>query len=251
MSAAIHALESLAAGAAEYDAEFVSPARDVVRLGKLGLSVRLREANVSSTGGGALFIGMFEASTGAKPRIGVVSVGLSTDPPGAANDAAAQWCLGVLPVLARGRGGHSCLVGETTCELPAGSGTLSFVVVQGPVIERGEHDGGTAAAPPPGGYVSLLSGPLRAGGLGNKLHWLECFAIRMADGSVDATCRLDNRDWAPGQQLLAADAGRWPGATPSFHSRRQFLLLLPGGSWPIEPATPSLWQRLFGRAQAG
>jgi hypothetical protein len=249
MSAAIQALQSLVAGAAEYDAQFV--ARDVVKLGTLGLFVSARQAKLSAAGAGTVFIGTFDASTSARPGIGVLCVGVSTDPQGAVNDAAAQWCLGVLPVLAQGRGGqHSCLVGKTAFEVPTASGPVSFDILKGPFIECGEHDGGDAAAPSPDGYVSLLSEPLRALGLGGRLHWLECYAVRMVDGSVDATCRLDNKDWQVGKLLLMADVSRWPGATPSLHSRRQFLLLLPGGVWPEEPEPRTFWSRLLGRTAA-
>src|SRR5262249_47178556 len=95
-------------------------------------------------------------------------------------------------------------------------------------------------------YLSLLSGPLRDARLKGRRHWLECYAVRMADGSVDATCRLDNRDWAPGQERLLADARTWPGTTSMFDSRRQFLPMLPQGAENDESKPRSFWWRLFG-----
>jgi hypothetical protein len=240
------ALQKLVEAAAEHDARLV--AEDTVLLDKIGLYVRLRPLQSAAMGSQALFVGYFDASTRrGRSGIGVTCVGFSSDPPRAAADAVANWFLGVLPVLARWRGDHSCLVGTTTFEAPAPSGPRAFEVVKGPVVERGEHDGGPEAAPTTDGYLSLLAEPLRARKLDGTLHWLECFAIRSVDGSIDATCRLDNRDWPPGQQLLAADAADWPGSTPSFHSRRQFLLLVPQNGGAGEPETRSFWARLFGR----
>ena len=152
-------------------------------------------------------------------------------------DAVANWYLGVLPVLAHWRGGHSCLAG--TAPFPAASG--GFDVIKGPVVVRGEHEG--EARPTTDAYLALLSEPLAHARLKNRPHWLECFAIRMGDGSVEATCRLDNRDWAPGQKLLADDARHWTGSTSSYDSRRQFLLMIPDGTG--EPERPSFWSRLF------
>ena len=128
------------------------------------------------------------------------------------------------------------------------SGPLAFDVIKGPVVERGEHDGGPDASPSTDSFLALLTEPLRGARLGRRKHWLECFAIRVADGSIEATCRLDNKDWAAGQKRLAADARAWPGRTSSFHSRRQFLLLVPQGPEPDEPEPRSFWARLFGKA---
>lgn len=151
----------------------------------------------------------------------------------------ANWCLGVLPVLARWKGGHSCFTGTSTFQATSGR----FDVIIGPVVVRGEQEGG--ANPTTETYLGLLSGPLVHARIKKKLHWLECFAIRMNDGSVEATCRLDNKDWRPGQQLLVKDAANWPGSTPVFSSRRQFLLMVPDAA--AGPERPSFWSRLIGK----
>jgi hypothetical protein len=247
MSEALLALEPLRQAASEHEANLVGP--DVVHLGKLGLFVRVRPLQIQAGPNGALYIAEFDASTDrSRPGMVITCVGLSRDAAGAGAEAAGHWYLGVLPVLAHWRGaGHSCFVGTTTLELPSSSGPLTFDVIKGPVIERGEHDAGTDAAPSTDAYLSLLTEPLRGARLGRRRHWLECFAIRAVNGTIDATCRLDNRDWAPGKKRLADDARGWPGTTPSFHSRRQFLLLLPQGGGPEEPEPRSFWARLFGR----
>lgn len=228
------ALKTVAEVTEEHGPRFVAP--DVLLLEKLGLSLRVR----SEGGPGAqlgLFIGVFEAFTeGQRTGIGVTCVGM---PPDSVKDAVANWCLGVLPVLVHWRGGHTCFVGTSTF----GTDSAGFEVIKGPIIARGESEGG--APPSTDTYLELLSEPLGKARLKNRLHWLECYAVRMSDGSVEATCRLDNKNWSPGQRLLIDEAQTWPGSTSSFDSRRQFLLLVPQS--PGEPERPSFLSRLFGR----
>jgi hypothetical protein len=227
-------LKALAEVTADEGPRFVEP--DVLLLEKLGLYLQVRPVKEPDRSSG-LFIGLFEAwHEGQRTRIGVTCVGI---PPDAVEDATANWCAGVLPVLTHWRGGHGCLTGTETLRSPAGT----FNVIKGPVVVRGEREGGSN--PTIDDYLSLLSEPLVRARIGRRVPWLECFAIRMDDGSIEATCRLDNRDRAPGQRLLAADARRWPGTTPGFDSRRQLLLLVPEGE--SEPEPPSFWARLFGR----
>jgi hypothetical protein len=241
------AVRTLIRATGEYSPRVAAP--DRVLLEKLGLHVRVRPLQTDAGLTGALFIVMFDASTvPSRSGAGVTCVGLGTDPEKAAADAVAQWCLGVLPVLALWRGEHSCLAGTAEFETPASPVPLRFGVFRGGIVERGEHDGGPEAAPSTGHFLALLAEPLHSAGLRRRPHWLECFAIRSAGGSIDATCRLDNRDWKPGQRLLVDDAARWPGTTPTYHSRRQFLLLIPGGEERWELTAPSFWSRLLGRA---
>jgi hypothetical protein len=240
------ALQTLVQLAPEHDARLAAP--DKVLFGKLGLFLRVRPIQVGKVGNLEIFIALFDASTDeTRSGIGVTCVGYDSDALQAAKDAVAQWQLGVLPVLEHWRGGHTCLAGTRSFETPGPTGPRTFDVIMGPVVERGEHDGGEAALPSTDTYLSLLAEPLRARRLKSIPHWLECFAARSADGSIDATCRLDNRDWPAGQRLLDADARSWPGSTRSLHSRKQFLLVLPHGSGSRELAPRSFWARLFGR----
>lgn len=239
MAAADIVLQMLVDVNPQYDARLVGSA---VQLPKLGIEVRVRPLQKSVLGVFTILVARLDASDGGKHRIGVTQVGVGTDLERASGEIVAQWCLGVLPVLALWRGDHSCMVSTAAFEVPAGT----FAVLLGPVAERGEHDGGEAALPSVEGYLSLLSEPLRAARLHKRLHWLECFAELSADGDIDATCRLDNRDWSAGQKLLVADAEGWQGKMPNYHSRRQFLLLVPQGG-EEEPESRSLVARLFGR----
>ncbi|MBI5835009.1 MAG: hypothetical protein HZB16_22120 [Armatimonadetes bacterium] len=225
------------------------PQPELLLLGRLGLYVRVRSPQVQSVGAGTMVVAELRAGTDAQQQnVGVTCVGLGAEPQQAVNEVAAQWSLGVLPVLTQWRDEHTCLASTQPVEFHGPRGSRRFQVILGPVAERGEHTAGEAAMPTVDGYLDMLTQPLCDSALTPALHWLECFAIRSADGSVDATCRLDNRDWRPGRQLLANDALGWPGTTPSFHSRRQFLLLVPEAEQGEEPpARPGLLGRLFGR----
>jgi len=239
------ALQPLSEAAADYGARLVGD--ELLQLGKLSLFLRVRQIQVMAREGVGLYIGLFDTADGpGQTGICVTCVGLGTDAESAAREAAATWALSVLPVLARWRGDHSCYVSTATLEVP-GSPGVSFEVLQGPVLEKGEHDGGEAGHPTVGAYLEMLGPSLRGAKLRRRKHWLECFASRSSDGSIDATCRLDNKDWNPGRKLLEADVRTWPGSTPSMHSRRQFMLLVPQGGEAEEPEPRSFWGRLFGR----
>ncbi len=246
MSLAAEILQVVAPATSDYEPQLVRP--ELLRLSKLGLYVSLRRPLLRQLGGGYLLVAEFRAGPEAgRQDIGVTCVGVSAERGQAINETAAQWCFGVLPVLVAGCGEHTCLVSQTSLELTTDTHAWQFTVLLGPVVERGEHDADEDAMPTVEGYLKLLAEAIAQAQPPLGQHWLECFAIRSADGSIDATCRLDNRDWAPGRQTLARDATTWPGQTPSYHSRRQFILLLPaGGESPAPKARPGLFARLFG-----
>ncbi len=150
------------------------------------------------------------------------------------------------PVLASWRlKDHDCLVAAETIELHTTAGKRVFDVLQGPVIGRGEVEGETNPPVSQSKYLDLMSWHLGRELLGEDTHWIECFAVRMADKTVDATCRVDNIDWEPGKTLLMEDAKTWSGITPSRQSYRQFLLLHPQGFPQPEPKGPGFFQRYF------
>jgi hypothetical protein len=122
-----------------------------------------------------------------------------------------------------------------------------FDLLAGPVIARGA---GEEDSPPPTGGASLsdsLAATFRNQRLAQRLHWLELFCCKLADGSVDASCRLDNREWGPGRKVLADIASAWPTTQEPLQSCRQFVLLLPKHGDAQQITLPSFWSRLFGR----
>jgi hypothetical protein len=170
-------------------------------------------------------------------------VGTAGDLPAAVADAVAQWTLGVLPVLAHWRGKHSCFATSGPLDTQGGQ----FELLAGPVISRGQSE----AESNPGGVgeylTQSLSPVLGNERLAQRLHWLELFTCKVEGATADATCRLDNRDWLPGKNVLVDVAAAWPAAQEPLQSARQFAMLLPRNGDRQEITFPSFWSRLFGK----
>jgi hypothetical protein len=54
-------------------------------------------------------------------------------------------------------------------------------------------------------------------------HGVRLFAMRHADGSVDADCRVDGDDFPAGVEALRDYAASWPGRGAEF--RKQYLVM--------------------------
>jgi hypothetical protein len=211
------------------------------RFEDLNLFVTIREVQAMDGGFMALFISEINAAVEREqPGMTVTCVGMGEDMSGAVGDAVGQWVLGVLPVLAHWRGKHACLSEASAVETAGGR----FDLLAGPTIVRGGGDPEEHAQP----FSELMRPALGGRKLAQRVHWLEFFACSSDDGSIDATCRLNNRDWSSGRQVLEQVASSWaPGEEP-MHTCRQFAMLLPqqGDTQTIAAAT--FWQRLLGKA---
>ena len=193
----------------------------------------------------SLFISEFNASARERQKgINITCVGRAGDMPSAVADAVAQWTLGVLPVLAHWRGKHSCFSTSRQMETQGGP----FVLLAGPVIERGGSEGDSQPAAGVATFAELLLDVIRNHRPAQRVHWLEMFACKSFDGIVDATCRLDNRDWTAGKKVLADVASAWPTPKEPIQSCRQFAMLIPKKGDTQEIILPTFWSRLFGRA---
>ncbi len=221
-------------------------AGDVLHLRALELYVTAPEHEVGPVDAGVRCMVALQASLAAdESGIVVVAVGVGTDESQAVQNAASQWVLGVLPVLAFWRRlVHSCFVSEECFSHPTAG---PFRVFLGPVIDRGQCVGQTEPVTTTS-YLRLLEPLLGPLPLEQSCHWLECFAYREVSGAVAATCRLDNFDWPDGQAALVSHVGSWSGHTPSMHARRQFVFFAPApSSAPEVPASTSWWRRILGR----
>jgi hypothetical protein len=239
-----HGIDLLVAGAQEYAPSKVADGS--ARLQALDLFIEIREVQALQAGSLSVFISEFTASAREHQKgITISCVGRAVvDMPSAVGDAVVQWSLGVLPVLAQWRGKHSCFSASGQVETQGGP----FDLLAGPVIARGHSEG--ASLPAIGG-VSLsksLLPALRNQRLAQRLHWLELFDCKFDDGSVEATCRLDNRDWLAGTKVLADAASAWPTTKEPIQSCRQFVMLLPKNGDTQQIIVPTFWSRLFGRA---
>ena len=233
------ALDVIAAAAEEY-----RPVRGGggVRLEGLELFVGVRELQSMDAGMMALFISEVSASEReGEPGIVVTCVGMGTDMGSAVSEAVGHWCLGVLPALARWRGRHSCI--SSTREIVMRRG--AFELIAGPVIGRG-WDGDPAGYAE--GFSQLLQQGLCDRPLAARPHWMELFASRSGDGSIEATCRLNNRDWRLGQTALERAAAAWPESAEPLRTCRQFALYVPKEGERRRIVLPSFWDRLRGRA---
>jgi hypothetical protein len=242
MNNANHAIELLVAAAKEYAPSKVGDG--VARVQALDLFIDIRELQAMDAGLMAVTISEFNASTRERQKgITITSVGRAGDMASAVVDAVAQWTLGVLPVLAHWRGKHSCFTSSRPMETQGGP----FDLLAGPDIARGAPEGES----PPAGGASLsdsLREVFRNQRPAQRLHWLELFCCKLAAGSVDASCRLDNRDWSPGRKVLVDIASAWPTPQEPLQSCRQFALLLPRNGDAQQITLPSFWSRLLGRA---
>ncbi len=217
----------------------------IAHLQKLGLFVEIREVQTMEAGAMALFISEIIASDArGKKGIGITCVGHAADMASAVGNAVGQWGLGVLPVLARWRGEHSCV----TVDRPIGTRGGQFDLLVGPTIGRGWSEEETDPTEHFPNFSALLEGPLAHHRLAQRVHWLEMYACKSKAGEVDATCRLDNYDWSPGRRVLANVASGWPDSDAPLRSHRQFSILMPGSGDRQAIVVPSFWRRLFGMA---
>ncbi len=171
-------------------------------------------------------------------------LGLGADLRSAVTEAVAHWTLGVLPVLAQWRGQHSCLSGSRQLETRRGQ----FTLLAGPTIMRGRSEGDMPPAESSDAFWQLLEPVLRARPLTQRVQWLELFASKAGDGSVEATCRLNNRDWNAGRRLLENVASAWEIPQEPLRSCRQFAMLVPKEGNTEEIIVPSFWDRVLSRA---
>jgi hypothetical protein len=238
-----HAIDLLVAAAEEYAPRKVGDG--VAHLQDLGLFIEVRELQSMESGVMAVLISEFTASTRERQKgITITCVGRSGDMPSAVGDAVAQWVVGVMPVLVHWRGKHSCLATSRQMETQGGL----FDLLAGPVIARGRSEGDSPPATSDASLSESMRSAFRNQRPVQRLHWLELFCCKRADGSVDASCRLDNRNWTAGREVLVNIASAWPNSHEPLQSCRQFAMLLPKDGNTQEITVPTFWSWLFGRA---
>jgi hypothetical protein len=243
MDAASLASELLTSTASEYTAQPRGPR--IAYLEKLRLFVGIREVQSMDSGFMSLFISEITAS--ARERQGgitITCVGMGDDMRAAVGQAVGQWMLGVLPVLAQWRGQHSCL--SSPRELTARGG--QFTCLAGPLVMRGQPEGETPSPASGDPFWPPLEPVVRARPLAQRVHWLELFASKSADGTVEATCRLNSRDWTAGRKVLESVASAWEASDEPLRTCRQFVLLVPKDGNAEEITPPGFWDRLLSRA---
>lgn len=244
-----HELLGLVAEAtAAYEPVLARPG--LLMLAKLGLHVRVGRHHAQPVPQGVLLSADILAGLDVyQQSIGVQCQGLGADGGAAAQAMVQQWAKGTLPVLAAACGDASGLAGRETLEVVLPGGRRDFDCLLGPVIESGRvGEGGVRANPE--AFLVVLGPAFTASRPSAQHHWIEANAQRTAGGEVEVVCRLDSKEWVEGEELLTADVPSWPGTTPTYHARRQFIYCQPAVEEPeliVAERKPGLLGRLFGR----
>lgn len=239
-----------------------------VRLGALPLDIYVHDVVAHQEPGKpeALSVVFDARSRGAQtPGVCVLSLGYGDGQSLAAHDAADQWLSGVFPVVQSWltQATHVCSVtkAQMIVSVRETSERFGWSVHLGPILTRVYGASGLSYTPPD------VRADVVFGSVFDTLHpmaphttlfWLECFAVRYPDGTLDATARFHNEDWPDGREALLVWASQWPSTEGCILSRRQFLLfepvpahLLPSSQSmtdALEQRTPSSrpwWRRLF------
>jgi hypothetical protein len=202
-------------------------------LGSLGLEVLAHETESKPTIYGigtsvVLEARLTEAGSGA---ICILAVGYGETEDAAARDAARQWIMGVFPAIRSYQQPleHICEVkkGKIEVDVPATGERYKWSVHVPPVICRryGDCDG-QLKVDNREIFVAIIDAVSQCASH-DSLFWLECFAMRNPDGSIDATCRYNNNVWKTGQEALMSWASTWPDTGGCILSKRQFLIFEP------------------------
>jgi len=102
----------------------------------------------------------------------------------------------------------------------------------GPVIGRAFGGSGSAHSPlgdlsQSATYIPVFH-VLHPHAAHRSLMWIETFAARYyTEGKVDATCRLNNKDFEEGRRALMGWASNWETTGAALLTKRQFVLFEP------------------------
>jgi hypothetical protein len=217
-------------------------------LPSLKVEVLAHSREVQPSGYGFRATVVFEARTAGAMSSGIgilaFAIGYGDTDEAAARDAAYQWVIGVFPALLSYNSPqeHSCLVerAEIVVEVPETGQRYDWIVHIPPVLCRKFGNCDFEPEVDSNEVLGAISEAVSEFAGHDLLFWLECFVARFPDGSVDATCRHNNRDWPEGEKALLAWASGWPDTEGCIVSKRQFLMFEPapidglpsGGSSP-------------------
>jgi|GEM_PF-2468690 len=206
-----------------------------VMVPKLGLEFVAHDVSAQEMAYGSSVSVVFEAKPpDADSGIRVLAVGVGATELEAAIDAGHQWAVGVFPVVVSYVLDQDVEGVETSPMIVGVQDTnekYAWVVYIGPVVDRvycedeyveldkGELDPFAAYKP-----IFDAVHPYAAH---NKLMWIESFSAKYPDGEVDATCKLNNKNWVEGRNALLNWSSVWPDTKGNLLSKRQFLIFKP------------------------
>jgi len=206
---------------------------NALSLGCLGLRVLTHETEFKSTiyGFGASVVFETRLDGGNSIGISILAIGFGDTHEGASRDAARQWIMGVFPALRSylKPHQHNCEIkkGTVDVDVPATGERYKWSVHLPPAICRRYGDCDFQPKVDDTEIFVAIFDAVSQHASHASLFWLECFAVRNPDGSVDATCRYNNNIWPAGQEALMSWASTWPDTKGCMLSKRQFLIFEP------------------------
>lgn len=226
--------EALEALAAEFRRQGYDVAVDGDRIPYPPLGLQFRAASCEMSGGSKYRIvhTVFDAAAMDVESEGILvhAIGSGENAQEALADSAAQWALGVFPVLHSRFSDHEDKIGAHVMEIMVradDSGEkFGWRAHLGPVIMRHSDPEGQDE-PEHEALLKAMLGPVSGIAAHADLFWLESFAVLLPDGKVDADCRVDNREWEEGHRALLNWASDWPRTPGAYVSKRQFILFEP------------------------
>ncbi len=185
--------------------------------------------------GGLLVVFEARVKNSSGPGIRVTSIGTGDSNESAAGNAASQWAMGVLPVIMRYiLRSHLCEVADLPMVVGVENSQerYGWTALLGPVIGRAYGGSGSVDSllgdlSPSAAYIPVFH-RLHSHAAHRRLMWIESFAARYyAEGKVDATCRLNNKDFEDGRNALLGWARSWEATGAALVTKRQFILFEP------------------------
>ncbi len=164
--------------------------------------------------------------------IAVFITGLGTSELNAATEAGHQWVTGVFSVISQ------AFQYTQTTDLPRvkmmvstqnTNETFGWFAYLGSVIGRVYGGYGTldeTDLDPVAAFMPIFP-IVQHYAVHHQVMWVESFVAKYAADQIDVTCRLNNNDWADGQQALLTWACGWPDKDKLVVSKRQFILFRP------------------------
>ncbi len=216
---------------------------DEVRIPDFGIEVGVAVQQLRSEGARPGTVIVYSVSARAQGWLGpaVTIAGYGTSATGATQNAADQWSNGVLSTVAHRFGWLPGDLGVETSNLVAAQGddTFGFRIHIGPLQMRVWGDGPSPKLPPASALLAAILTEVTDAVSTRRTMWLECFAVRYANGTLDATCRLTNEEWLLGEDALCRYATQWPDIGPRTWSQRQFLFFDPKDPSDLDRMPPT------------
>ena len=202
----------------------------VVEVPELAVRIRVTDATVNEAGAYAVY-DVAPHDSGDRDGIQVLAAGFGDTPQQAFAETAFQWTTGVFTAVRHWLqpAKHTCFTSDfhmlVRDEDPGAD--FAWRVHLGPVLSRNWGGDDSALQIDTLDIMRALFDRVHPYAAHRDLFWIEAFVVRLADGTLNSTCRLRNGDWEEGEDALQQWASTWRVARDAMVSARQFLLFEP------------------------